>query len=440
MANRTDGNKCHVHHFVTFPFVLLFGSSLIFSSALQAECTAQIGNRISRVAEDGSFLIDNIPSAQNIFARAIVICHDEDGLSGGTSNFKRILAGQNVDLEEIALGIIPPSVKSLALSTGSETLSAAGETAQIAVLAKLSDDTAIDLSTGASGTTYVSSNPVIGTVSNNGLVTAGTQSGTLIISVVNQGVFASKRIHVALSTDGDNDGLPNDYEDANTCLDPNIDDAALDSDNDTLTNLTEFEEGTNPCLSDTDNDGRRDDEELTLGSNPVLPDSDGDGLNDGAETDPASDGDGDGLTNILDPDSDNDGLKDGFEFRIVGNSTGANPLTDSDGDNLTNIDEQQAGTNPLARDTDGDELSDSEEVVTHTTDPLKIDSDNDGYGDGLEVALDSDPLNTGSQPTIPSVGEAVSPTISILNKANPDPGNLPGEAVSPVFSIENTAP
>ena len=53
-----------------------------------------------------------------------------------------------------------------------------------------------------------------------------------------------------------------------------------------------------------------------------------------------------------------------------------------------------AGTNPLAVDTDGDALSDGDEINLTGTDPLAADTDNGGTNDGIEVFVDhTDPLN-----------------------------------------------
>ncbi len=72
--------------------------------------------------------------------------------------------------------------------------------------------------------------------------------------------------------------------------------AALDSDNDTITDIEERTYGTHPCVADTDGDGISDGEELAYW---------GSSWN--------SDTDGDGLINLLDADSDNDGFFDGEE-------------------------------------------------------------------------------------------------------------------------------
>lgn len=58
---------------------------------------------------------------------------------------------------------------------------------------------------------------------------------------------------------------------------------------------------------------------------------------------------------------------------------------DPDRDGLTNDQEKQLGTDPNNAETDGDGLSDGEEVNTHKTSPVNADSDGDGLKDGEEV-------------------------------------------------------
>ena len=50
-------------------------------------------------------------------------------------------------------------------------------------------------------------------------------------------------------------------------------------------------------------------------------------------------------------------------------------------------------TDPLKADTDGDGLTDDEEVMTYKTDPLKVDTDGGTIGDGVEVKRGTDPLD-----------------------------------------------
>ena len=92
-------------------------------------------------------------------------------------------------------------------------------------------------------------------------------------------------------------------------------------------------------------------------------------------------------TDPLSADTDGDGVSDGDEV-----AAGLDPLafdTDSDGDHLSNAFEVEHGTNPLSADSDGDFLTDEQELL-HGTDPLDPDSDDDGYTDGHEVHYGTD--------------------------------------------------
>ncbi len=67
--------------------------------------------------------------------------------------------------------------------------------------------------------------------------------------------------------------------------------------------------------------------------------------------------------------------------------------TDLDSDGLTWQEERDLGTDPSEPDSDGDGLSDGDEVHEQGTDPLSADSDGDGYDDGDEVAAATDPAD-----------------------------------------------
>lgn len=66
--------------------------------------------------------------------------------------------------------------------------------------------------------------------------------------------------------------------------------------------------------------------------------------------------------------------------------------TDSDGDQLTDSFEKYIKTDPFSADTDGDGLSDYDEVMNTATDPNQVDTDGDGIEDGKEDP-DQDGLN-----------------------------------------------
>ncbi len=112
------------------------------------------------------------------------------------------------------------------------------------------------------------------------------------------------------------------------------------------------------------------------------------------------DDDNDGLTNAEErrygtdpnnPDTDGDGLTDGEEVKRYH----TNPLNpDTDGDGLPDGEEvQQYHTDPTKFDTDGDGLSDGDEVFKYHTNPLNVDTDGDGLSDGEEaLKYHTDPL------------------------------------------------
>ncbi|MBE0365560.1 hypothetical protein PULV_b0160 [Pseudoalteromonas ulvae UL12] len=210
--------------------------------------------------------------------------------------------------------------------------------------------------------------------------------------------------------DSDQDGLPGWWEALNGLDDNNSGDAALDTDADGLTNLTEYNLQTNPTLGDTDNDGLNDGQEVNeTQTNPLIADSDEDGLTDGEEvntylTNPNQrDSDNDGLTdfdevityqtNPLAEDSDNDGMSDLWEVTYQLNPNTNDAQIDSDNDSLINMDEFTYQTNPYMADTDLDGLSDGDEVHIHNTQPTNKDSDNDRMFDGFEVQFALNPLS-----------------------------------------------
>ncbi|UJG44068.1 MAG: right-handed parallel beta-helix repeat-containing protein [Candidatus Heimdallarchaeum endolithica] len=211
-----------------------------------------------------------------------------------------------------------------------------------------------------------------------------------------------------LNSDTDGDGMSDGWEVENN-LDPLADDASLDPDNDSLTNLEEYTNDTDPLDPDNDGDGLIDGDEVNIYStDPLNSDTDGDGMSDGWEVennldpladDASLDPDNDSLTNLeeytndtdpLDPDNDGDGLIDGDEVNIYS----TDPLDpDTDGDGLIDGDEVNIySTDPLDPDTDGDGLIDSDEVNIYLTDPLDSDTDKDGRSDGWEIENGKNPV------------------------------------------------
>lgn len=140
-------------------------------------------------------------------------------------------------------------------------------------------------------------------------------------ALTDQQIAASRNVGpdtvVDFTDDPDGDLIPTAYEDLYPFLDPNDgSDAALDEDNDGLTNLEEFEAGTAPDDEDTDDDTLSDGDEIEVHlTNPLSEDSDSDGLLDGVEVNSTK-------TNPLKMDSDDDGIYDGSEI-----AAGLDPLS-----------------------------------------------------------------------------------------------------------------
>ncbi|MBP6859305.1 MAG: hypothetical protein KBC69_01620 [Candidatus Magasanikbacteria bacterium] len=68
---------------------------------------------------------------------------------------------------------------------------------------------------------------------------------------------------------------------------------------------------------------------------------------------------------------------------------------DQDFDGIADVDEQAYKTDPTNSDTDGDGLTDWQEINIYKTDPLKSDSDSDTFNDGYEVRRGFNPKGSG---------------------------------------------
>ncbi|WP_434340403.1 hypothetical protein [Motilimonas cestriensis] len=206
--------------------------------------------------------------------------------------------------------------------------------------------------------------------------------------------------------DQDNDGLPDAWEIANQLSDVNSNDAHEDFDSDGLTNLEEFQQGTNPHHPDSDLDGVFDGEDFAPTNPQYRFDQDKDGLpaewenqhglNDQDPMDAFIDVDNDGLTNLeefvlgtnpINSDTDGDGVPDGFDF----DSLDARYGHDNDGDGIPYEWERLYSflddTHPddAHHDFDNDGLTALQEFLAGTN-PQISDSDNDGELDGVDIA------------------------------------------------------
>ena len=104
-------------------------------------------------------------------------------------------------------------------------------------------------------------------------------------------------------------------------------------------------------------------------------------------------------------DGDRDGMDDAWE-RAVGLDPGEpdDRYGDPDGDGLTNLEEYRHGGDPFEADSDGDGLSDGDEVDRYGTSPALADTDGGGRSDGYEVSGGGSPEN----PDDDAAGQSVS--------------------------------
>lgn len=259
---------------------------------LNENCTVSVLNRTTQVRPDGTWTIPNVPASFGQ-VRARATCVDNGVTRSGQSDFFTIPIDGQIEVEGLTLDQADPIPAALHLSAPVTTLTTAGQTAPLTVMAAFAGGDSADV-TALAGTNYRISNPAVATVGPQGRVTA-VSGDTVLVSAVRDGAMGILQLQVVLDNDSDGDGITDDLEVANG-LDPtNPFDSFADSDGDGLSAQQELVTfGTDPHNSDSDGDGIPDGEEVVMGedsvrTNPLLADSDGDGVRDGLEIDTGSD-------------------------------------------------------------------------------------------------------------------------------------------------------
>lgn len=248
---------------------------------LDQNCVVSVLNRTTQVSADGSWVLPNVPANFGL-VRARATCVENGITTFGQSNLFALPAQVTINLPHIQLGNPSPVPTSIAITAPTTTLTQTGATTQLTLTASYAAGTTADITASSAGTQYSVSNPAIATVGVNGLVTA-VNTGTVVIQAVNEGTQSIISLHVLLAG-ASHGGIPDSWAIANG-LDPT--DPALpfeDPDHDGLTNLQEFQLGTDPNNPDSDGDGLTDGQEVLMyHTNPLLFSTDGTGIPDGIE-------------------------------------------------------------------------------------------------------------------------------------------------------------
>jgi hypothetical protein len=166
-------------------FLTLLFQAQGFSQQLDPNCTVSILNRSITAQSDGTWVIPNIPAGQGR-VRARATCVENGVTLFGQSDLFLVPANGAVNVKPIQFGALSPIPDSLTLTLATPGIVQAGSTVQITAQAVYPGGMTANVSAASAGTDYSSGNPLVATVSPDGLLTA-VSNGTALITAFNEG-------------------------------------------------------------------------------------------------------------------------------------------------------------------------------------------------------------------------------------------------------------
>ena len=169
----------------------------VYAIPLTDKCVINILNRTIQVSADGGWALPNVPSNMGqIRARATCLLENGQTISGQGDYFRVIRDGQT-KIGGITFEEVEPIPSSITFSTSDTLLfTKMDETSQLTVTAFYTDNQVKNVTDASTGVNYSSTNSIIATVDENGLVTAKA-NGIALISARKDGVLVSRRVEIS---------------------------------------------------------------------------------------------------------------------------------------------------------------------------------------------------------------------------------------------------
>ena len=239
-----------------FAGLLMLVQSVVTAEVLTLDetCIVSILNRSVQVQADGSWDLDNVPSFMGQ-VRARATCVRNGATEFGQTEFFTVVTNGNIQVGkfEIVEGEAIP--ESLTFASGNNAVLYGVDTYyRMRVIANYADGSRKDVTRRSSGINYSISNPATATIDDNGVL-QGLASGRVLVTARKDGATTILSLVVVTTGDQDEDGLPDDFEQANGLNANDPIDALEDGDGDGVGDNADAFPGDVTETSDTDSDG-----------------------------------------------------------------------------------------------------------------------------------------------------------------------------------------